>query len=87
MNSLQYIDPNQTATITSNGTVCIPKKLRKQMNLKAKDKVYFLLEANGKISMIKIPTTIDDLVGLGEKTFKALGGGEKFLKKERNLWT
>jgi hypothetical protein len=31
-------------------------------------------------------TNLEELIGIGKDTFAALGGGEAFLKKERQAW-
>lgn len=39
-----------------------------------------------KEKQFQTPTKTEDLVGAGQKTFKKLGGGEKYLQNERNSW-
>ncbi len=44
------------------------------------------MNKNGTVKVIKGVSSLDELRGIGKETFKALGGGEAFLKKERALW-
>lgn len=72
------------AKIMKNNTICIPKKARTYLNLQKSDNV--IITAKNHYLMIKKAPNWKDLLGMGKKTFSALGGGEKFLKKERASW-
>lgn len=74
------------ATVMQNNTICIPKKLRQKLNIKPKDKL--MVSLKGESIQIKkyTPVTLNDLVGLGKDAYKFYGGGEAYLKKERESW-
>jgi hypothetical protein len=44
------------------------------------------MNEKGEVQLMKAVGSLEDLVGIGEKSFKRLGGGEKFLKNERAQW-
>lgn len=44
------------------------------------------MDENGEVKLTKAVSTVKDLIGIGKKSFKRLGGGENFLKNERKQW-
>lgn len=77
---------SEKATVMQNNTICIPKKLRKKLNIKPKDTLTVVLKGDTlQIKKYK-PVTLNDLVGIGKEAYKSYGGGEVYLKKERESW-
>lgn len=75
-----------SAKIMQNYTICIAQPIREQLKWKQGDQLILSLDENGEVKIMKAITSLDELVGIGEETFKALGGGEKFLANERKNW-
>lgn len=69
-----------------NFTICISKPIREKLQIKRGDEMILTLTPQGELKLVKAITTLNGLVGMGKKTFKALGGGESFIKKERAQW-
>ncbi len=69
-----------------NNTICIPKKLRLKLNIKPKDTLMVVLKGDSLQIKKYQPTTLNDLVGIGKEAYKSYGGGEAYLKKERESW-
>ena len=74
------------AKVMQNFTICIAQPIRESLNLKQGDQVMLSMNENGEVKLMKAITSLNELVGIGKKTFKALGGGEAFLKEERKQW-
>ncbi len=74
-----------TATVMQNNTICIPKNIREKLNIQPKD-IFILTLKNSQVNLVKAPSSWKDLAGIGKKTYQKLGGGEKFLAKERSAW-
>ena len=51
------------STMTSKGQTTVPKEIRKQLNLRAGDKVFWYLE-NGRIVLRAKNRSINDLAGM-----------------------
>lgn len=75
---------SEVATVMQNHTVCIPKKIRREMGIQPKDVVLFVYD--GKQLILRKPPTLEALAGMGKAAFKKLGGGAAFLKRERASW-
>ena len=75
-----------TSTVTGNYTICITLPIREKAHLKPQDKVVLSVNEQGEIRITKMPKTLRELSGHGKDVFKALGGGEAFIKKERASW-
>lgn len=75
-----------TAKVMQNFTICISQPIRDQLKLEQGDHVILSLNEKGEVSLTKGVSSLQDLVGLAKDTFKELGGGESFLKKERASW-
>jgi len=52
------------ATITSKGQVTIPKGVRSILGLKAGDRIDFVINADGSVSVKPIATQLDDVQGM-----------------------
>lgn len=77
---------SEKATVMQNNTICIPKKLRQKLNIKPKDTLMVVLKGDSIQIKKYRPTTLNDLVGIGKEAYKSYGGGEAYLKKERESW-
>jgi AbrB family looped-hinge helix DNA binding protein len=75
-----------TAKVMQNFTICVPQPIRENLGVKQGDQVILSIDKSGEVKLMKAITTLDELIGIGEKTFKALGGGEAFIKSERKQW-
>lgn len=75
-----------TAKVMQNFTICISKPIREKLQIKRGDEIILTLTPQGELKLVKAITTLNGLVGMGKKTFKDLGGGEAFIKKERAQW-
>ena len=56
--------PNRIATVTSKGQITLPKAIRNQLNLKAGDRVEFLIDKDGNVRLIPINVSIRQLKGI-----------------------
>ena len=52
------------AKMTSKGQITVPKDVRLKLNLKPGDRVRFVFEANGRVSMRPAKLSISDLKGI-----------------------
>ena len=75
-----------SSKVMQNFTVCISQPIRDRMNIKKGDQVIISMDQNGEVKLTKAISSLDELAGIGEKSFKLLGGGEAFLKNERKEW-
>ncbi len=75
---------SQSATVMQNHTVCIPKAIREEMDIHPRDIVLFTYDA-GKITIQKA-LDWSFFAGAAKNSFKKIGGGEAFMKKERASW-
>jgi antitoxin PrlF len=60
-----------TATVTSKGQVTIPKEIREQMNISAKDELSFVVLRDGKLIVRRKTHDIADLRGAWKKLTRA----------------
>ena len=74
------------AKVMQNFTICIAQPIRDRLNLKKGDEVILSMNESGEVKLMKGVGSLEELVGMGKKTLKALGGGKAFLKKERKQW-
>jgi len=73
------------AKVMQNFTICLPQKIRDEMKIDVKDTVMLLFK-DGELTLKKAPSSWEDLAKNSPKVFQKYGGGEKYLKKERNQW-
>jgi AbrB family looped-hinge helix DNA binding protein len=75
-----------TARLSSRGQMVIPKEIRQALGLEAGDTVFFVLEGDS-VRMFPQPKDYAQYTrGLGKEMWAKLGGGEKFLREERESW-
>ena len=55
------------ATITSKGQITLPKAVRDRLNLKAGDKLDFLLDDNGNLQVFPVTAQVTELKGMVPK--------------------
>jgi antitoxin PrlF len=60
-----------TATVTSKGQVTIPKEIREQMNISAKDELSFVVLRDGRLIVRRKKHDIADLYGAWKKAGRA----------------
>jgi bifunctional DNA-binding transcriptional regulator/antitoxin component of YhaV-PrlF toxin-antitoxin module len=75
----------ENAKVMQNFTICLPKKIRKEMAISVKDTIMLVFK-NGELTLKKAPSSWEDLAKISPKVFKKYGGGEKYLKEEREAW-
>ena len=59
-----------TSTITTKGQVTIPKQIRTLLNIDKGDRIEFLVDNNGTVTLWPITTDITELKGLVSKPEK-----------------
>lgn len=78
------------ATISSKNQITLPADILKRIKLTQGQKLIVQEQEEDKmfkIILTPVPKNLTDyFIGCGKKTFKALGGGEKFLKQLRKEW-
>ena len=76
-----------TLTVSSQGQVVIPRKVRELLGLKAGSKIMLTVNKNGKIptaTLITKPASwVKYVAGLGKSVW---GRGEDYIEKERKSW-
>ena len=70
--------------VMQNHTICLPKEIRNAINVAPQDFVMISME-NNIIQLEKAPSW-SSLGKKGKDVFKKLGGGEEYLKQERDSW-
>lgn len=55
------------ATITSKGQVTLPKVIRERLNLKAGDRIEFLLDESGGVRVVPLTSPVTILKGMVPK--------------------
>lgn len=76
----------EMAKLTSKYQITIPAKIRKSLHIKKGDYLHLEVE-NGMVIMRPIPQSYTEyMAGLGKSAWKKLGGGEKYIKRERKSW-
>jgi len=53
-----------TATLTSKGQLTIPKEVRRRLNLKAGDRLKFIINEKGGIEILPVRVSVKDLEGI-----------------------
>lgn len=76
-----------TTTLSEKYQIVIPKVVREMMKLKVGQKVYFNPLDDTKALLVREPIShTKALLGLGKEVWKKLGGGDKYIKKQRDSW-
>ena len=55
---------SSTATLTSKGQTTIPKAIRQHLNLKAGDRLEFIVESDGRVVLLPATVRVRDLKGV-----------------------
>ncbi len=58
------------ATLTSKGQITVPKVIRERLHLKPGDKVEFLVDAEGHVTIVPVTEDVTSLKGLVPKPAK-----------------
>ncbi len=75
------------AKLSKKYQIVIPKEIRKKMGLQVGAQVAIYPVDEDHAVIAKRPTSYADaLQGLGKEVWKALGGGDKYIKEERASW-
>ena len=61
-----------TATITSKGQVTIPKVIRDKLHLDAGQRIEFLMDSNGKVTICPVVESVKKLKGMVRKPKNAV---------------
>lgn len=76
----------QQVKISSKNQITIPKTILEKLNIKSGNKI--IIEPSYDKIILRVPPK--DLIkyysGIAKKSFEKLGGGEAYLKKERDSW-
>lgn len=73
--------------VSSQYQIVVPKDVRKALGLKAGMRVDITpLDEYRAILMKRPHSMVDALQGLGKDVWKSLGGGTRYLKRERASW-
>ena len=76
----------ESSRLTRKCQVTVPKGIRSALRLKAGDVVHFSIEG-GKAVLRPLPEShARALKGLGRDAWRSLGGGDRFLRGERDSW-
>ena len=59
-----------TSTITTKGQITIPKQIRNLLNIDKGDRVEFLVDENGTVTLWPVTTVVTELKGLVSKPEK-----------------
>ena len=72
--------------LTSKYQITIPAKIRKSLHIQKGDYLHLEVE-KGMVIMRPIPQSYTEyMAGLGKSVWKKLGGGEKYIRRERKSW-
>jgi AbrB family looped-hinge helix DNA binding protein len=75
-----------SSRLTSKCQVTVPKEIRKALRLSPGNLVHFAIEG-GKAVLRPAPDShTRALKGLGKGVWRALGGADRFLRRERESW-
>jgi AbrB family looped-hinge helix DNA binding protein len=75
-----------TAKLTEKFQITIPTEVRKRLGLKAGDRVYLALEG-GQVVLRGAPESwTESTRGLGAELWRAAGGAEAAIERERGSW-
>lgn len=75
-----------SSRLTSKCQVTVPREIRRALRLAPGNLVHFAIEG-GKAFLSPAPEShAQALKGLGKETWRALGGADRFLRRERDSW-
>ena len=75
-----------SSRLTSKCQVTVPREIRKALRLSPGNLVHFAIEG-GKAFLSPAPEShARALKGLGKNAWSALGGADRFLRRERDSW-
>lgn len=75
-----------TAKLTDKYQITIPREVRKRLGLKAGDLVYLAFEEEKVVLRAVRGGWTEATKGLGAELWKAEGGGEAVIERERESW-
>lgn len=75
-----------SAKLTSKHQITIPKEIRRRLHLESGDIVYLTLEQGRIVLRAARGGWTESTRGLGAEMWRAEGGGEAALEKERESW-
>ncbi|OGG72523.1 hypothetical protein A3A38_04155 [Candidatus Kaiserbacteria bacterium RIFCSPLOWO2_01_FULL_53_17] len=76
-----------TTTLSKKYQVVIPKEVRTRMRLQVGETVtLYSLDRDRAVLVKHSRNPTEALRGLGKEVWRALGGTEKYIRKERNAW-
>ncbi|MEK7658062.1 MAG: AbrB/MazE/SpoVT family DNA-binding domain-containing protein [Patescibacteria group bacterium] len=73
-------------TISSKHQITLPKSLLEEVGLKIGNKLIIKVKNNRIILEPQPKSLVQYYKGLGKESWKKLGGGEIYLKRERKSW-
>ncbi len=53
-----------TATLTSKGQTTLPKEIRERLQLKPGDRLDFVVEPDGRVTLVRVATDVAELRGI-----------------------
>ncbi len=72
--------------LTRKCQVTVPKEIRRALRLKPGDRVFFAVEGGRAVLRPAPGSYAESIRGLGKAAWRALGGGDRFLRAERDSW-
>ena len=77
----------EVAKLSKKYQIVVPKEVRKKMNLHVGERVAVYSVAENRAMLVRRPKSYADaLQGLGKEVWEALGGADKYIRKERASW-
>lgn len=74
-------------TVSSKYQIVIPKDVRKQLDISPGMELCIeVVDGDRAVVHTKAVSVVKALQGLGKEVWKTLGGGDRYLKQERNTW-
>ena len=74
------------AKITSKNQITIPAGVRNALRLRPGDDVYFEVEGARAVLAAAPGALVDSVFGTGKEVYEKFGGGETYLREERERW-
>ncbi|MEK7620359.1 MAG: AbrB/MazE/SpoVT family DNA-binding domain-containing protein [Patescibacteria group bacterium] len=74
-------------TVSTKYQIVIPKDVRKKLDISPGMELDIeVVDGDRAVVHTKDVSSVQALKGLGKETWKTLGGGDHYLKQERNTW-